>query len=166
MKARFNADTGSGGLLNTGSTAYVRDFMREGHYDARQVKPWPSVAVAIKSRELGMPSVGRISDAFDDYEGFDAVVRFRIEVDRDREFPATAGTSVIDRVESRIRDRFNNQTLTAFADTDDSGRTWSFAPMGRVEPGPDHTRQSPTGKTMIRDVAYRVIATKGVTGVS
>jgi len=151
VSSTFLADTGTGGLANTASAAYVRQFLRDGHFRERATQAWPRVTVGVNSQELGVPT-GQTTT-----QGFDGVVRFTIESDRD------TGLGSLDRVESRIRDVFHNTTLSALVDTDSAARTWKFAPMGRLSPRGDREGGGESGKTLFREVSYRVLATKGAT---
>ena len=104
--AAINADTGAGGLLNTASTAYVREVTRKDDPNGdRAASNWPSIEVSC-SNESAMDPFGS--------GAYMADVRIRITTDMD------TGFTNHDAVCARLRTVLHRVTFTA-------GSTYGFS---------------------------------------
>lgn len=127
IETLINADTGSGGLKNSASDAFVYGVFRQG--DQRRTIPWPNIFVQIDEDDespMGdtVDSVSRLR------------IRFTIEADRDAANSFTKQNAVDARLRSKMR-------RVVLASQTINTKTYAFSPAERL----GSSQQVPGGKT-------------------
>jgi hypothetical protein len=137
VQALYAADTGAGGLNQSGATNQVRsnDFFPNDDPDWYQNKNYPAIMVECS-----------ISDEDDAFARGRAIVPFRLHLFVRRN---TGGFSQLSTIASRIRTVFHRSALAAQSD-------WAFSPpaIRRTFPGPS------TPDVMHRVFEFQTVATR------